>query len=257
MMGVGHGLGPLRALCVYLPLRYLGRLHLGLPNLLSPWCWGMLMSLGASGTPADPEAVGCMAGCFTLGSLVPLAEPSGLSPQTPAICKQHLPTVLLPQKPAPETPLPCSPSPGPALAHGEAAGPHSWPHSLRLLAGAGIWEVIRLAMVHLSSVRTDAHPYPLCFLLYISTRAEDGHFPSMSWKALASQVLPREAGTDLRSAWAAENLEMTNSYCRNAGILLELWVVSPECCALRTATVPQHHWAWFLKEKSCPREPGC
>lgn len=59
------------------------------------------------------------------------------------------------------------------------------------------------------------------------------------------------------TAWAAENLEMTNSYCRNAGILLELWVVSPECCALRTATVPQHHWAWFLKEKSCPREPGC
>lgn len=56
-----------------------------------------------------------MAGCFTLGSLVPRAEPSGLSPQTPAICKWHLPTVLLPQKPAPETPLPCSPSPGPML----------------------------------------------------------------------------------------------------------------------------------------------
>lgn len=52
-------------------------------------------------------------------------------------------------------------------------------------------------MVHLFSVRTDAHPYPLCFLLYTSTRVEDGHFPCMSWKALASQILPREAGTDL------------------------------------------------------------
>lgn len=65
-----------------------------------------------------------MAGCFTLGSLIPLAEPSGLFLQTPAICKQHLPTVLLPQKPAPETLMPCSPSPGPTLAHGEAPGPH-------------------------------------------------------------------------------------------------------------------------------------
>lgn len=59
--------------------------------------------------------MGCMAGCFTLGSVIPLAEPSGLSLQTPAICKWQLLTVLLPQKPAPETPLPCSPSPGPAL----------------------------------------------------------------------------------------------------------------------------------------------
>lgn len=79
----------------------------------------------------------------------------------------------------------------------------------------------------------------------------------MSWDNLASQVLAREAGTDLISAWAAENLEMTDSYYRNAGILWELQGVSPECCAPGIATVPQHHWAWFLKEKSCPRELGC
>lgn len=114
-----------------------------------------------------------------------------------------------------------------------------------------------LAMVDLSSVRTVADPYALCILLYTPTRAVDGHFISMSWKDLSFEVLAGEAGIDLSSAWAAKNLEMTDSYHRHVGILWELRVVSAECCALRTATVPQHHWAWFLKEKSCPREPGC
>lgn len=54
----------------------------------------------------------------------------------------------------------------------------------------------------------------------------------------------------LGSACAAENLEMTDSCCRNADIPWELWGVWPRRHTPRAAAVSQHRQAWFPKGKA-------
>lgn len=135
---------------------------------------------------------------------------------------------------------------------GAATGPRFQPPSPRLLAGKGIWEVVGagcgqpLCCVY----GCRACPYCLLLLLHKPTRVMDGHFSSLSQKDLASQALAREIGVGLGSAWAAKNLEVTNSCCRNAGIPWELWGASPGRCAPRAVAAPQHHRARFPKGKA-------
>lgn len=194
-----------------------------------------------------------MAGCIPPGSLAPVARPSGLPP-TAAAC--HLRAAPRRSAPRPRNlpqklPRHVAAAPSTRRRSRAATGPRSWPPSPWLPAGAGIWEVIRagcdLPLCCVDGCRT--HPY-LLLLLHKPTRAMDRHFPSLSQKDLASQAPAREISTGMGSAWTAENLEMSDSCCRNADNPWELRGALPECRAPRATAVPWHHWARFPKGKA-------
>lgn len=195
-----------------------------------------------------------MAGHVTPGSLAPAAQPSGLPPLQPrAICKRHLTAVLPAPETCPRNSLGMQPRPQPRAGAMEWPRAHASSHLPR-----GSWQerefgkLLGLAAVSLSAVWMDAERVPIAssFCCTNPPGSWTGIFSSLSQKDLASQALAREIGMGLGSAWAAKNLEVTNSCCRNAGISWELWGASPGRCAPRAVAAPQHHRARFPKGKA-------